>query len=155
MGDLKVLLQIRWALVAMLGTLLFIVLATSMLAIRPQPEEPRFYCGNAITYTPRPADERAYMQGRELFIANCATCHNKNMKDKLTGPALAGTQERWAKYPRKDLYNFIRHAPQMLKSKHPRARQLWKENKPTVMDEFSALTDENITALLVYIEPRY
>ena len=28
--------------------------------------------------------------GKELFIANCASCHNKNMKDKLTGPALGG-----------------------------------------------------------------
>ena len=37
--------------------------------------------------------------GKDLFVANCAACHNKNMKDNLTGPALGARlkelQRRW------------------------------------------------------------
>ena len=32
--------------------------------------------------------------GEALFKANCASCHNRNMKDDLTGPALGGVEER-------------------------------------------------------------
>jgi len=74
------------------------------------------------------------------------------MKDKLTGPALGGTTGRWAKYPREDLYGFIRHSQQMIKARHPRARQLWKEYQPTTMNNFPALTDQDLEALLKYIE---
>lgn len=41
--------------------------------------------------------------GQAIFQNYCASCHNKNMKDDLTGPALGGVQERWAAYPREDL----------------------------------------------------
>jgi hypothetical protein len=42
--------------------------------------------------------------GKTLFKNQCASCHNKNMKDKLTGPALGGVQERWAAYPKEDFF---------------------------------------------------
>ena len=32
-------------------------------------------------------------EGKELFRGKCATCHNKNMKQDLTGPALGGVEE--------------------------------------------------------------
>jgi len=34
-------------------------------------------------------------RGKKIFKANCAACHNKNMKDDLTGPALGGTFRSW------------------------------------------------------------
>ncbi|MBI5914780.1 MAG: cytochrome c, partial [Bacteroidetes bacterium] len=43
-------------------------------------------------------DPAAIEAGKVLFKNNCASCHNKNMKDKLTGPALGGLQERWAAF---------------------------------------------------------
>lgn len=89
--------------------------------------------------------------GKELFTANCASCHNKNMKDKMTGPALSGTEERWAAFPRKDLYSWIRNSQAMIASGHPRAAQLWAEWKPAQMSTFAALTDDNIESLLLYI----
>ena len=71
--------------------------------------------------------------GKTLFKNQCASCHNKNMKDKLTGPALGGVQERWAAYPKEDLYSWIRNSQAMINSGHPRAveqmgvdaRHLW------------------------------
>jgi len=89
--------------------------------------------------------------GKELFIANCASCHNKNMKDDLTGPALAGTEERWAAFPRKDLYAWIRNSQALIATGHPRANELWAKWKPTLMNNFTSLTDEQIESMLLYI----
>ncbi|MEO6758854.1 MAG: cytochrome c, partial [Saprospiraceae bacterium] len=93
--------------------------------------------------------------GRELFIANCASCHNKNMQDKLTGPALGGVEERWAAYPRTDLIEFIRNNRKLIKAGHPQAVAVWKEYKPARMNKFSSLTDENVEDLLAYINQVY
>lgn len=90
-------------------------------------------------------------EGKNLFLANCASCHNKNMKDKLTGPALSGVEERWAAYPRKDLYTWIRASQSMVAAGHPRATALWNEYKPSIMQNFPGLTDEQIESMLLYI----
>ncbi len=91
-------------------------------------------------------------EGKVLFRNNCATCHNRNMKDKLTGPALGGTEERWADYPREDLYSWIRNSQAMIQSGHPRAVQLWDEWKPVVMNNFLNLTDQEIENILAYVQ---
>ena len=41
--------------------------------------------------------------GKDLFRNLCGSCHNKNMVQDMTGPALGGVQERWAEYPQEDL----------------------------------------------------
>ncbi|MDO8969361.1 MAG: cytochrome c3 family protein [Saprospiraceae bacterium] len=73
------------------------------------------------------------------------------MKDDLTGPALAGTEERWAAFPRKDLYAWIRNSQALIATGHPRANELWAKWKPTLMNNFTGLTDEQIESLLLYI----
>ena len=73
------------------------------------------------------------------------------MVDALTGPALAGTEERWSDYPREDLYQWIRASQAMISEGHPRAVELWNEWKPTVMNNFPNLTDDDIESLLLYI----
>jgi len=90
-------------------------------------------------------------EGENLFIANCAACHNKNMKDNLTGPALAGVEERWAAYPRADLYKWIRNSQSMVTEGHPRAVELWAKWKPTLMNNFPGLTDDQIESVILYI----
>ena len=89
--------------------------------------------------------------GKTLFMNQCASCHNKNMKDDLTGPALAGLEERWANYSREELYNWIRNSQAMIASGHPRAVELWNRWKPTVMNSFPAFTDEEIESIFLYI----
>jgi mono/diheme cytochrome c family protein len=91
-------------------------------------------------------------EGKTLFQNYCASCHNKNMKDKLTGPALAGTEERWADYPRADLYKWIRNSQVMISEGHPRAVELWNEWKPVVMSPFPNLTDPQVENILAYID---
>lgn len=89
--------------------------------------------------------------GKELFTANCAACHNKNMKDNLTGPALGGLEDRWKDYPRADLYSWIRNSQALISSGHPRATELWNKWKPTLMNNFTGLTDEQIESIILYI----
>ena len=92
--------------------------------------------------------------GKTLFKNQCATCHNKNMKDNLTGPALGGVQERWAAYPKEDLYSWIRNSQAMISAGHPRAVELWNQWKPTVMTNFN-LTDQEMDNVLAYIQCTY
>lgn len=89
--------------------------------------------------------------GKELFSANCASCHAKTMVTDATGPALAGVEERWADFPRTDLYKWIRGSQAMIQAGHPRAVELWGKYKPTVMNNFPQLTDEQIESLILYI----
>ena len=93
--------------------------------------------------------------GAQIFRNQCASCHAKNMKDNLTGPALGGVEERWAAYPRQDLYAWIRNSQAMISQGHPRAKELWAEWGPTVMTNFPALSDGEIESLLVYINDQY
>ncbi len=90
--------------------------------------------------------------GKTLFRNVCAQCHAKDMKTKATGPALGGLQERWADYPREDLYAWVRNSANMINVvKHPRAVELWDEWKPAVMQSFT-LTDEEIESLFLYVD---
>jgi cytochrome c2 len=89
--------------------------------------------------------------GKTLFRNNCASCHNKNMKDDLTGPALGGVEERWADYPREDLYAWIRNSQAQINEGHPRAVELWEEWKPNLMNNFN-LSDQEIENILAYID---
>ncbi len=91
--------------------------------------------------------------GKELFTANCASCHNKNMKDKLTGPALGGAQGRWA--DDKSLYAWIRNSQALIAAGNPRAVALWNEWKPTLMNNFTSLKDDDIASILIYVEDVY
>lgn len=94
-------------------------------------------------------------EGKSLFKANCASCHAKNMRSDLTGPALSGVEQRWSAYPKEDLYAFIRNSQGMIEKGHPRANEVWDEWQPTVMNNFPNLSDDQIESLLVYIEMVY
>lgn len=97
------------------------------------------------------AQEADVEAGKTLFRNNCASCHNKNMKDNLTGPALGGAEERWAEYEREDLYSWIRNSQALINAGHPRANELWNEWKPTLMNPVN-LSDEEIENILAYID---
>ena len=87
--------------------------------------------------------------GKTLFKNYCAQCHNKNMVSVATGPALAGSQERWG--DDEALYAWIRNSQEMIAAGHPRAVELWEQWKPTVMLAYPDLTDAEIGNILAYI----
>jgi len=86
--------------------------------------------------------------GKALFSQNCASCHNVH-KD-LTGPALAGVEERW---PEKDkLYAWIRNNQALIKTGYPYAVTLYNKWNKSAMNLFPNLTDGEIDAMLAYIK---
>ena len=93
--------------------------------------------------------------GKTLFRNNCGACHARDMKSNLTGPALGGVEERWADYPQEELYQWIRNSQGMIAEGHPRAVELWNDWKPTVMQAFNNLSDDDITNILAYINDVY
>ena len=110
------------------------------------------FCGTESIFDHERSEETE--EGKTLFRNNCASCHNKNMRDDMTGPALGGVRERWAAYPKKDLYAFIKGSQKMIQNGHPRAKKLWEEWGPTIMNN-NQLTDEEIEKVLVYVEAVY
>jgi len=90
-------------------------------------------------------------QGKRLFKINCAQCHNKNMVDDLTGPALKGVKERWLGKEAL-LYDWIRNSQAVIATGDPYAKELYTKWNKTLMNPFPNLTDEEIEAILEYIE---
>ena len=85
--------------------------------------------------------------GKALFQANCASCHALNKK--LTGPALAGLEERGPWADRKKLYSWIRNPAGFAKTE-PYAAGLIKEYG-VLMTAFPSLSDAEIDAVVTYI----
>jgi cytochrome c2 len=86
--------------------------------------------------------------GKALFQANCASCHALNKK--LTGPALAGFEERGPWSDRKKLYAWVRN-PGGFSKTDAYAANLIKEYNGVLMTGFNALTDAEIDAIVTYI----
>ena len=107
-------------------------------------------CG---TYSTGPFADSLVQAGQRLWAENiCAACHASNMQDDMTAPALAGVSDRWADYPREDLYAWVRNSQRLIGEGHPRAREIWGEWQPTVMPNYGNLTDTDVEALLRYID---
>jgi len=87
--------------------------------------------------------------GKNLFKNNCAACHAKNMKAKITGPALANVEKRW-NGNRENLRAWIRNSQAYLATGDEYTNQLYLEYGG-VMTAFPSLTDEEIDGILEYI----
>ncbi len=86
--------------------------------------------------------------GKALFQANCATCHNP-LKD-ATGPALQGARNNW---PSPEwVYDWVHNPSGMIASGDKHANELFNKYKPTVMTAFPALAKEDIDAIFKYVD---
>ncbi|MEM1357526.1 MAG: cytochrome c [Bacteroidota bacterium] len=144
-------LLLQTAILAIL--LLLTILAGYTLAIEQEAPKSPVICGVAASNDGLTQQTR---KGKQLWNANgCGACHNKSMKDDATGPALAGVEERWEDYPREDLYAWIRNSPKLIASGHERATEIYREWNRAAMNLYPNLTDEDIEALLSYIDAQY
>lgn len=89
-------------------------------------------------------------EGKDLFRNNCASCHNKNMKSKMTGPALGAVEERWES--EELLYAWIKNSQGVIATGNTYAVNLYNEYNQSQMQAFPNLTDENIANILAYID---
>ncbi|WP_308736865.1 MULTISPECIES: cytochrome c [Nonlabens] len=86
-------------------------------------------------------------QGKELFNTNCASCHKRYKK--ATGPALHGVTERREK---EWLYKWIKNSSALIASGDPTAVKLYNEWNQSNMNAFPQLSNEQIDAILAYVE---
>jgi cytochrome c553 len=86
--------------------------------------------------------------GKQLFSANCASCHAINKK--LTGPALAGFEDRGPWGDRKQLYAWIKNPAGFMKTNQYTA-DLKTEYNGVLMTAFPSLTAAEIDAIVGYI----
>jgi len=93
--------------------------------------------------------------GKTIFQNYCASCHSKNMKDDMTGPALNDFVRRWdndtlriLKYIRNPIQYFKNNPSKRMVDLH---RDFGRVNKPIMQD----LTLEQVKSLIEYIELRY
>lgn len=85
--------------------------------------------------------------GKALFQANCASCHNP-LKD-ATGPALKGMDER---VPSKEwLYKWVHNSAAVIASGDKYANELYNKWNKTAMTSFPNLTEAEIDAIVVYV----
>jgi cytochrome c551/c552 len=87
-------------------------------------------------------------KGKALFQQNCASCHN--VHKKLTGPALAGVEERWV--DKKLLHQWIHNSSDVLSSGDAYANALFNEYNKVPMTHFPALSDGDIDDILSFID---
>ena len=101
-----------------------------------------------ITFSAATGNQLNAQDGKALFSANCASCHAVNKK--LTGPALAGVEDRWP--DKKNLYAWIKNSAAFLKTGDPYANNLYNEYNKVAMNNFPGLSDADIDAILAYIK---
>lgn len=92
----------------------------------------------------------AYAQpdGKALFNSNCASCHHP-LKPS-TGPALQGVS---ARVPGKQwLYDWIHNSAAVIASGDQYGNKIYKENGMTAMTAFPSLSNEEIDAIITYVE---
>lgn len=92
-------------------------------------------------------------KGKELFMNNCAACHNMSMKKDATGPALGGVQDRWA--DKKDLYSWIKNNAALRASGNAYANEIYKKWNGVVMTNFTSLSDAEIDNILAFVDAKF
>ena len=86
-------------------------------------------------------------EGKALFMNRCAACHNVNQR--LTGPALAGIDERrsmeW-------IISFVRSSSEMIKKGDQDAVSVYEQFNKIPMPNHTDLSDDNIKQIVEFIK---
>lgn len=90
-----------------------------------------------------------HVQGKNLFLANCMTCHS--IQKDLTGPALANVETRGPWVKRENLVKWVQN-PALFISKDPYTKELAVRYNGQVMPSFSHLSNADINQIFDYIK---
>ncbi len=89
------------------------------------------------------------VKGKQLFNANCASCHK--LDAKMTGPALRGVGD---KYDKAWLYKWIKNSSEVIKSGDAKAVAIYNEYNKVAMTAFPQLSEGDIDNIIAYtMEP--
>lgn len=87
--------------------------------------------------------------GKKLFLQYCPSCHNKNLKDDMTGPALGNiTLFRDSSY----LLNFTKNSGKLISDDNIIANCLYDRWNASVMSSFEFLSNDEINNIYLFIE---
>jgi mono/diheme cytochrome c family protein len=86
-------------------------------------------------------------EGKYIFTARCAACHNINRA--MTGPALAGVDQR---RPFDWIINFIHSSQSVVRSGDAYAVALFEKFNKVAMPDHPDLTTDNIKNIVEYIK---
>ncbi len=128
------------------GVLAFVLFLWILKTFLQEPKyEQQLGCGTSDSL---PILTNNASKGKTLFIYNCATCHNKNMMDKLTGPPLGD----WRNYLKdeNEMLLFLHNSKAYLKNKK-RLRKKLKEFEGFECIPFPNLNLEDVKAIIAYI----
>jgi len=102
--------------------------------------------GSNADYTkPEPKN----IAGKNLFQANCMTCHS--LAKVLTGPALADVESRGPWTKRENLVKWVKN-PALFISGNPYAKELSVQFNGQVMPSFTHLSEKEINQIFDYIK---
>ena len=99
---------------------------------------------------PAEANELA-VRGKSLFKANCASCHNMNMKSDMTGPALSGAYGRWDNDV-SEMTEFIRNPNAYLETKADKRLKDLSKKVDGNMQAFPDITEDEVRAIVEFVE---
>lgn len=95
-----------------------------------------------------PTDEASIAAGKQLFEANCKTCHR--IDSRLIGPPLAGVYDR---VPSIDwIIKFVHNSSAVIASGDEYAVKLFNENNKVQMTAFSSFKEKDILNIMGYIK---
>lgn len=103
--------------------------------------------GLALSWSNANANESPVMDGKIIFKTRCGSCHS--VTQSLTGPALAGVDERrsmeW-------IVSFVRSSQGMIKKGDKEAVALFEKFSKIPMPDHPDLTEENIRSIVEFIK---
>ncbi len=131
-----------------LGAIAFTVFLFMLKPILKDAPQPIPFCG---TKSPDNIGKNTE-EGKMFFINNCASCHAKSMRDKLTGPPLM----YWQQYlnDEEELLIFLKNPAKYPQKRMTHAyRLLRKEYAPAQCTAFPSLNESDVAGLVAYIKP--
>lgn len=110
--------------------------------------EPQFYCGVIDIQNNPTAYTSEQFEGESLFKNNCATCHAAT-DEIIVGPGLKGITQR---RPVEWIVTWVNNPQKVIASGDKYAVDLYNKFNKTQMTAFPNLKEEDIKAILSYVD---